>query len=75
MKHQGNKEFGQDLGELKVQNILDEMVCPNKTIFTKKYAVLLAKYTRRDAQCTRCLQYSRVLTTRHITLVQHQVAI
>ena len=36
MKHQGNEEFGQDLGELKVQNTLNGMVCPNKTMFTKK---------------------------------------
>ena len=41
MKRQGNEEFGQDLGKSKVQNTLDGMVYLNKTIFTKKYAVLL----------------------------------
>ena len=35
MKRQGNEEFGQDLGELKVQNTLNGMACLNKTIFTK----------------------------------------
>ena len=78
MKCQGNKEFGQDLGESKIKNTLDGMVCPNKTIFTKKYRlvpVLLAKYARRDARRARCLLYSHVLPARHISLMQHQVAI
>ena len=51
MKSQGNKEFGQDLGELKVQNPLDGIVCLNKTIFTKKYAVLLAAMLNALAAC------------------------
>ena len=75
MKRQGNEEFGQDLGELKVQNTLNGMACLNKTIFTKKYAVLLAKYAHRDARRARCLPYSRAFPARHISLVKHQVAI
>ena len=49
MKRQGNEEFGQDLGELKVQNTLYGMVRPDKTISQRKYAVLLTKYVRREA--------------------------
>ena len=75
MKHQGNEEFGQDFGDSKVQNTLNRMVCPNKTIFTKKYAVLLTKYAHRDGWRTHCLLYFRALPARHIFLMQHQVAI
>ena len=69
MKHQGNEEFGPDLGDSKVQYTLDWMVCPNKNIFTEKDSVLLAKYARHDAQRARCLPYSRVLPARYISFV------
>ena len=78
MKHQMSEELGQDLGKSKIQNTLDEMVCPNKTIFTKKVRYLtslpstLAMKLNVLAAC--CTLVCRVLA-RRISLVQHQAAI
>ena len=70
MKRQGNEEFGQDLGESKVQNTLDGMVHIHK-----KVRRLTREYAHRDARRARCLPYSRAFPARHISLVKHQVAI
>ena len=73
MKRQGNEEFGQDLGGSKVQNTLDGMVCPNKTIFTKStpsYSLSMLALMLDELAACRTLVRSLL----DISLEQHQVA-